>query len=224
MKNPHRIIAAALVLAALALAGWLYDDLPQQVPTHWNAAGEIDGTLAKPWGVLLLPLVMVGTLLVFEIVIRISPQGFRLDRSRHVVGMLVLAMLAFMLLVFGAQLRVAMGHAVDMERVVVCGVGGLLIVLGNFFGKLPKNFFIGIRTPWTLASDEVWGRTHRLAGIAFVVAGALVLLSVPFRAPHWLLPAAIAGAAIAPVVYSFLLYRRLEGFRSDNDTDTDRPV
>lgn len=224
MKNPHRIIAGALVLVALVLAGWFYNDLPQQVPTHWNAAGEIDGTLVKPWGVLFLPLVMAGTLLIFEIIIHISPQGFRLDRSRHVVGMLVLAMLAFMLLVFGAQLRVATGHAVAMERIVMCGVGGLLIVLGNFFGKLPKNFFIGIRTPWTLASDEVWGRTHRLAGITFVIAGVLVLLSVPFRVTHWLLPAAIAIAAVVPVVYSFLLYRRIEGFRSDNDADTDHPA
>jgi uncharacterized membrane protein len=82
-------------------------------------------------------------------------------------------------------------------------------------GKLGKNFFIGIRTPWTLASDEVWFRTHRLGGKLFVLAGLLVFAAGVFGAGPFAPMAAIGAAALVSVVYSYLLYRRLEGFKEE---------
>jgi uncharacterized membrane protein len=94
-------------------------------------------------------------------------------------------------------------------------VGLLLVILGNFMGKLTRNFFIGIRTPWTIASEEVWLRTHRLGGKLFVVAG-LVLFFSSLLGGGWI-PAAVAigAAALISVVYSYLLYRRIEGFEEE---------
>ncbi|MEL7298668.1 MAG: SdpI family protein, partial [Pseudomonadota bacterium] len=96
------------------------------------------------------------------------------------------------------------------------GVGLLFVVLGNYMGKLRKNFFIGIRTPWTLASDEVWARTHRLGGYLFVAAGIGLMLSAFIGMNAWLITTLALGAGLIPVAYSFLLYRKIEGF--DNET------
>ena len=94
--------------------------------------------------------------------------------------------------------------------IAMLAVGALLMVLGNYMGKLRKNFFIGIRTPWTLASDAVWERTHRLAGWLFVAAGLVMVASVLIGAPIWLPLGAIAAATLLPVAYSLWIYRRLD--------------
>lgn len=216
MKNVHRLIALALIVAAFGLAAWFYPRLPDPVPVHWNASGEVDGTAAKPWGVLFLPLMMIAQWLIFEAIVRFSPRGFRLEAARDVVGILAVATIGLLLLVFAAQVLMASGRNVSLETFLGPGIGLLLIVLGNYLGKVPKNFFIGMRTPWTLASDEVWYRTHRFAAPLFVIAGLILVLAMPFGAPYWLLPATVLPAAIAPLIYSFVVYRRLEGFRADN--------
>jgi uncharacterized membrane protein len=102
---------------------------------------------------------------------------------------------------------------VPISLIAALSVGVLLMVIGNYMGKLRKNFFIGIRTPWTLASDAVWERTHRFAGPLFVAAGAAWIgLSFVHARPGWMLVPVIA-AAVLPGIYSFVLYRRLEGRR-----------
>ncbi len=105
----------------------------------------------------------------------------------------------------------------SVERIVPIAVGLLFIVLGNYMGKIRKNFFIGIRTPWTLASDEVWARTHRLGGYLFVAAGALMVVMPLVGLGGVGIVAASLIAALVPVVYSFIAYKRIEGFGPDED-------
>lgn len=217
MPTKHRIIGLALVGVALLTALVLYGRLPEQIPSHWNLAGEVDQTLPKPWGVLLLPSVMLVLLAVFEAIIVVSPRGFRLDRSRGVVGIVQVATLGFMLLVFAMQMWVALGHDVSVEKVIVPGVGALFIVVGNFLGKVRKNFFFGVRTPWTLASDEVWARTHRLAGQMFVLGGVVLIVAGFMGAGITVVLITTAVIALVPVVYSLVLYKRLEGLGPDED-------
>ena len=108
-----------------------------------------------------------------------------------------------------------MGKPVDMTRGVEAGIGLLLAVVGNFFGKLTRNFFVGIRTPWTLASDEVWMRTHRLAGKLFVVAGlAMFVLALAGAGPISMM-IVVGAAALVSVVASYVFYRRIEGFKEE---------
>ncbi|MEZ4364105.1 MAG: SdpI family protein [Kofleriaceae bacterium] len=107
-----------------------------------------------------------------------------------------------------------------MDRAVPAALGGLLVVFGNFMGKLTRNFFVGIRTPWTLASEEVWLRTHRLGGKVIVLAGLGLVLSSALGGGFVFVIAAIALVAVIPIVYSYVLYRRLEGFR-DGPPDGD---
>lgn len=208
------LLSLGLVILAFAMAAALYRRLPESVPTHWNARGEADGFTAKPWGPFVLPLVMAGTYLLRTVLPRISPRGYRIERFQHVFDILQAAIIAFLFFVTVLALLAGIGKPVAMARALHAGTGLLFIVLGNFMGKLTKNFFVGIRTPWTLASDEVWLRTHRLGGRLFVLAGIGLFIAGLAGGGGAPLIAAVAIAAGVPAVYSYVLYRRIEGFRN----------
>jgi uncharacterized membrane protein len=118
-------------------------------------------------------------------------------------------------------IRATRDASIDISSFVFVAVGLLFMVMGNVLGKVRKNFFLGIRTPWTLASDEVWAKTHRLGGWCFVIAGILMALMgviMPPSAMPWAF-GVIVAIALIPVVYSYFAYRRIEGFAPDPDID-----
>jgi uncharacterized membrane protein len=213
------LLSLGLVALAFAMAAALYDRLPELVPTHWNASGEPDGFTAKPLGPFVLPVIMGGVFLLLKVIPRISPRGYRVARFQGVFEIIQVAILAFLFLGNLLALLAATGAPVDMVRAMNAGLGLLFAVLGNFMGKITKNFFVGIRTPWTLASDEVWLRTHRLGGRLFVLAGAGLFVSGLLGGGAVPLLAAIAVAGGIPVVYSYVIYRRIEGFESTSSGD-----
>lgn len=204
-------VSLGLVVAAFAMALMLYGQLPESIPTHWNAAGVVDGYTPKPWGPFVLPLVMAVMYLVLLAVPRISPRGYRVAPFQGVFEGIQAALVAFLFLINALVLLAGIGVSVPMARVVPAATGLLFVVLGNYMGKFTKNFFCGIRTPWTLASDEVWLRTHRLGGRLFVLAGVIVLVSGLLGGGWVPVVAALAVAVVTPVLYSYFLYRRLEG-------------
>jgi uncharacterized membrane protein len=207
------ILALILVLAGFAMTAALYGRLPERIPSHWNMQGEIDGYASKPFGPFLLPSAMAGLFLLFLALPAISPRGFRFESFRSVWGILQSAILGLLFLIQTLMLLAALGKPVDMTRGVEAGVGLLLVVLGNFLGKVTRNFFVGIRTPWTLASEEVWLRTHRLGGKLFVLAGlALFVLGLAGASPA-AIGVVVGAAALASVVASYVIYRRVEGFK-----------
>ena len=208
------LLSAGLVIAGFATTAVLYDRLPESVPTHWNASGQADGFTPKPWGPFVLPLVMAGVYLLMLVIPRVSPRGFRVERFQGVFEIMQAAIMAFLLLVTVLALLLGIGTPVPMDRALVAGTGLLFVVLGNFMGKLTKNFFVGIRTPWTLASDEVWLRTHRLGGKLFVLAGVGLFVAGLLGGGPIPLLLALAVAGGVPVVYSYLLYRRIEGLEN----------
>jgi uncharacterized membrane protein len=210
--NRAHAVSLTLVVAAFALAAARYSHLPDAIPTHWNAQGEVNGTTAKPWGPFVMPLMMAATYALLAVTPRISPQGYRMERFRGAFETVQVALLGFL---FALSALVVLQLPLAMHRLSEGGTGVLLIVIGNVMGKITKNFFFGIRTPWTLANDEVWLRTHRLGGKLFVAAGLGVLITaacgVSGSAP---LLIGVGAAALIPSAYSFLLYRRLEGFKN----------
>jgi uncharacterized membrane protein len=130
---------------------------------------------------------------------------------------------AFLGFVHALTLAHAAGRPVAIERWLPAGIGVMVALLGNLFGKTTKNFFVGIRTPWTLASDEVWLRTHRLGGKLFVIAGSVVVAAALAGYGIVALPIALGIAALVPTLYSYWLYRRLEGNASGRSDSPDVP-
>lgn len=210
---------------AVAVAAYLYPNLPEQIPTHWNINGEVDDYTAKPWGVVIMPLAALFSFAIMRLIPIISPKGFRTDEFMGVVNVFTVAIVGFMSGVAVLVLLEANGQDVHINEMIFSSVGLLFIVLGNYMGKVRKNFFIGIRTPWTLASDEVWSRTHRLGGRIFILIGLSMMLNVLIRFPVQWLITSIVIAALVPVIYSFVIYRRIEGFAPDTDRlpGDDRP-
>jgi uncharacterized membrane protein len=210
IRTANRIGAAATALA-FGAAGALYSRLPERVPTHWNWRGEIDGWTAKPLGPFVMPLAMAGVLALMAAVPRLSPKRWGVEPFESVYALLQTVMTAFFAVMTGALLLAGLGRAPAMSRVVDVAAGLVLAVVGNFLGKVTKNFFVGIRTPWTLASDEVWLRTHRLGGKLLVATGALAVISglAGWSALPFLVALGLTGAVTT--VYSYVVYRRVEG-------------
>ena len=202
-------VSVAFVLIAVAAAVWLYPQLPAQVPTHWDLYGNVNGTMPRFWGAAFPALSILGLAILTAVLPVISPRRFEIAPFSSVYSLLMLAVQGVLLVIGLSMLLAGAGYAVPMPTIVALATGVLFMVVGNYMGKLRKNFFIGIRTPWTLASDAVWERTHRLGGPVFVLAGLLLVLGGIAGAPAWATFAVVAVAALIPCVYSYVIYRHI---------------
>lgn len=208
------IVSAVFVVIAVGVAVWLYPHMPRRVPTHWDINGQPNGYSSRFWAVAMWPLLISGLAALTVVLPRISPKGFGMESFAGVYTALMLAIQGVVLVLGIAAMLAGAGHAVPMARIVPLAVGVLLMVLGNYMGKLRRNFFAGIRTPWTLASEAVWERTHRLAGWVYVLAGvAMVVLALAGALSGWALPAMVIVLLI-PHACSYFIHRRLEGRHS----------
>lgn len=203
-------ISALFVLILLSAFVWLYPYMPARVPTHWNAQGQVNGYMS-PLGAMLTPMIVIAVLAVLTLLLpAISPRGFAITPFGSIFALIMLALQAFVLVSALAVLLNAAGHPVQMPLISMLGIGALLMVIGNYLGKLRKNFFIGIRTPWTLASDAVWERTHRVGGWLFMLAGAVGIVLALAGGSLVGLVAIVLAVALVLTVYSYVAYRRLE--------------
>jgi len=205
----YLFVFAAVVLLVLAMTLALYPELPAQVPVHWNAAGEADG-----WGpraeVLVHSAFLVGLGLLWLVLPKVSPQRFAVDgfaATWWFSGMAMVGLLGYMQCM---HLWAAHQGGFAMDRAVVGGIGVFFVAAGNVMGKVRRNFWLGVRTPWTLANERVWYATHRLAARTMVAGGALAVL-VALAGWHGVLGiAGIVLGALVPVVFSLVYYKRLE--------------
>ena len=122
----------------------------------------------------------------------------------------MIVLLCMMVYFHALVLWAALGRSVDMTRAIIGGVCLLFALLGNVLGKVRRNFYIGIRTPWTIANETVWNATHRLGGKLFFLCGLVGFVLALLRAPFWLVGGILAAGAAVPVIYSLVLYKKLE--------------
>ena len=215
-------VSVALTLLALGASLYVYEfryaDLPDQVPTHWDINFNPDGFTPKDHILplfLLLPLVMAGTCVLTLVLPWLSPRHFRVDTFRDTYGYIMMLVVALMGYLQVATLWGAMQPEQNKTIFMRFFLGGICLffaLLGNVLGKVRRNFWMGVRTPWTLASEPVWTQTHRLAAWLFVAAGLIgfVLVMVLPPGAAWVIFIAIVVAALLPVLYSLVLYKRLE--------------
>jgi uncharacterized membrane protein len=199
-----RFASLAIVLIAIALSVIFYPRLPDPMPSHWNAAGEADGWSSKPAAMIFLPLIMAGTLGLFA--------ALRSEVNARAYRIVEFSTLAFLLCVHVMALLMATGTRLNATFTMTALVGALFVVLGMSMTSMRPNFIIGIRTPWTLASEDVWDRTHRLGATTFAIAGVLLMI-VPFGGLATVVvafPIIAIVATVIPIVYSYVIYRRLE--------------
>jgi uncharacterized membrane protein len=206
-------LAAAALAASLYLYQYQYDRLPEQVPTHWDVRGQPDRFVPRehllPY-LLIFPGVMAGWVVLTLVLPWISPVHFKVDQFRATYNYIMALAQVLFLYLHAAILAGYFVPGTDVARLLVGGCFLFFALLGNVLGKVRRNFWIGVRTPWTLASEVVWDRTHRLAGWLFVAAGLIGLVAVLAHVPLVVCFVTLIAAALVPVLYSLVLYKRLE--------------
>jgi uncharacterized membrane protein len=199
----------SLIAAMFVLAAWAWHRLPAQIPTHWNLQGKVDGHGNKFVGLLVLPLTVLGVYFLMMLLPLFDPGRANYRNFAKTYNVLRLGFVAFMAVFYGATVAAAFGRPIDMILVAFLGTAILFCVIGNLMGKIRPNWFVGIRTPWTLSSKQSWDKTHRLAGWLFLLMGALFAV-VAFIHNTWTLAAMITIDALClawMVIYSYLVFR-----------------
>lgn len=206
----HRLYRLVLLLAAVGATALLWDRLPDRMPTHWGIDGRVDGWSGRAQGALLLPLVALATWGLAELLPRIDPRRRNFAQMRGAYDLTISAVMTFLAGLHGLVLATALGRDVPIGRLVPAGVGLLLLVVGRALPQAQPNWWFGIRTPWTLSSDRVWARTHRVGGRLMTAAGAVVLLAAVLLPPRWSAIAvftAVVASSLGALAYSYVAWR-----------------
>lgn len=218
MKNKKIAISIMLVtITTWATALFYQNTLPESIPTHWNFEGEVDGYMSKPWGVYIFPMMSTVISLALWFLPKIAPKGFKLDSARKAYNIVIFVVAVFMLAVMVMTFEASLEKSLDIKHLIFVLVGCLFVVIGNYLSKVPKNFFFGIRTPWTLASDKVWYKTHRFGSWVFIICGLLVILIALLGLGQNLIIGLLVTTALLPVLYSLFSYYKIEGFKTDSE-------
>ncbi|MBS1721513.1 MAG: SdpI family protein [Armatimonadetes bacterium] len=206
------LFIGGLVLIAVTVAYTLsmYNRLPETIATHWNIHGQPDQFSPRNWAVLFGPIAQIALWLVFLALPSLSPPKADLSRFSDTYAYVCLLVIGFMGVVQFLMLEAAV-RPIDMSKWVVVCVLGLFGLMGNVMTRAKRNYWMGFRTPWTLESEEVWNRTHRLGGRLMFVGGFGGMLLVLAGLDPMMVTVSAVLLTLWPVVYSYLLFRRLRG-------------
>jgi uncharacterized membrane protein len=207
------LVSAGLILAMVASALWVWMQLPAtaEIAVHFGASGEADGW-AHPWpGLFMVPGAGVLVWLLMAALPYIDPKGANLARSANAYFTIWVGIIAVLTAAQAAIVAASLGIGVNTTRLITAAVGALFIAIGNVFGKLRWNTTAGIRTPWTLADERVWDKTHRFGGRVFVAGGVIMLVAALVLPTNDRLVALIAivvlGSVALTIVKSYLIWR-----------------
>ncbi|WP_416728645.1 SdpI family protein [Fictibacillus sp. JL2B1089] len=200
-----------LLIALSVLIGvFAYPYLPDQMPMHWNINGEVDGYWDKQYAAFFPPLLMIVLMVLFIFMPRIDPKKENYKKFSGSYTIFITIMNVFFLLLQSVTISYGLGVNIDISLVVNLGIGLLFIVLGNYLPRIKHNYFIGVRTPWTLANEKTWRKTHQLSGKLFVVAGIL-LVAISFLPGIYkftgMLVVVVATVLISTIA-SYIFYNR----------------
>ncbi len=210
MKRKLNWLEAALLAAPFLLLALYWNDLPERIPTHWDWRGQIDGWGTKPRGIFIIPLTALGLTALLHVLPWFDPKLRRRTNEEGLMSaVLPIVRLASLLLldaIFFVQIATSLGWNVAGGRIIMTCLLVFFVILGNYLGNLCPNYFVGIRTPWTLENPETWRATHRLGGRLMFFGGLILLLAQLFlneRLFGLLFTASILALAAWGFVYSW---------------------
>lgn len=198
------------LLLPLALAAIFWNQMPERIPTHWNIYGEADSYSPKATGVIFISLINLGLYLLFWLLPKIDPKR-NFDKFSNPYRWIIFSVTTFISILHCLVILQAAGFQFSMSRAILTIILILFIIVGNFLGKLRPNYFVGIRTPWTIENETVWVKTHRLGGKIWVSAAVIALIFLFFTNLTLviLIPMLIIMVVI-PLVYSYVLYKQIQ--------------
>jgi uncharacterized membrane protein len=206
------VLFIILIVGILMMAvGYLMCGNNSNLAIHWNAAGEADGYGSSFMALYFMPLLTMAIAALIAAVPVIDPLKANVEMFRRELNLFIAAFSAFMYYVHGLTLAWNNGLTFSMTGMMAPGLGLLFVAIGMVIRKAKRNYFIGIRTPWTLANDIVWEKTHDIGGQLFIASGVLTLICVFFpSAAITVLLVTAMGSSLITMVYSYLEYRKIE--------------
>jgi len=204
------IIILVLIVFAFAVGIYFYPQMPEKIVSHWNMQGEADGYLSKFWGVFLIPLILIGLAIIFYAIPRIDPLKANIEVFRKYYDGFVLLFFFFLISVYLEVILWNIGVRIDPVILITTGLGVLFFYLGILLENSRRNWFIGIRTPWTLSNEKVWEETHKIGGKLFKIAGIISFIGFLFKNyALFFVFIPIILIVIYTVIYSYIKYRNL---------------
>ena len=203
-------IIVLITLAGLAFSLWASPRLPETVPSHWNAAGQVDGYSGREQALFLLPAMTLGIGLLLIFLPKIDPLRANVERFRGTYHWAIIGFSVFFIYLHVLTLLAGLGLNINMTYWMIPAMGLLFFGLGFMIERAQPNWFIGIRTPWTLSSPTVWQKTHRVGGLAFKVSGGLVLVGLlfPVEVGFWFTLIPLMVTALGTIIYSYVAFRQ----------------
>ena len=205
-KNKATLILTSIVLLIPVVIGLiLWDQLPEQIPSHWGINGEVDGWSSKPFAVFGFPCILLTLHWICVLASSADPKA----KDYHPkMFHLVLWICPVLSLVLNALVyTTALGYPLDVEIIMPLLVGMMFIIVGNLLPKCRQSYTMGIKLPWTLHNEENWNKTHRLGGKTWVIGG-IITMSTAFIGSFWILLGVLIVMVAVPTVYSYCLYRK----------------
>lgn len=205
-KNLKTLIITSILTLLPILAGiYLWDHLPEQLPYHWNASGEVDGWCGKPIAVFGMPLLLVAIQWICALGTAADPK--KANHSEKVMQLILWIVPVISIVMHTLVYMTALGTAVQVEMIMPLFIGLVFTIIGNYLPKCKQSYTVGIKIPWTLHSEENWNRTHRLAGRLWVVGGIGMMATALFGG-FWVFIAIVLAMVLVPTVYSYILHSR----------------
>ncbi|MCD6478597.1 MAG: SdpI family protein [Candidatus Diapherotrites archaeon] len=210
MERMFWSLAFALVLLSFAASFYFYPQLPEKIPSHWNASGEIDAYANKEASLFIIPSITLIVLLLFAVLPKIDPLRKNYAAFMPYFKGFILIFTVFMLYLHALTIAAGLGFAVKMNYWLMPAISALFLYMALLFKKAKRNWFVGIRTPWTLSSDSVWQKTHALASKLFVLYAILFLFAGFFEFLFWPAIILLFILVIALFAYSYFEYAKEE--------------
>ena len=209
MKTKNiQILIIGLMLISFLIGAYLHPYMPEKMASHWDASGNVDGYMSKFWGLFLMPVISTILLLAFMLIPRIDPLKENIEKFRGYFDVFILLLFGFLFYLYMLTMLWNLGYRFNIIQLLAPAFGLIIYYAGVMMENAKQNWFIGVRTPWTLSSEVVWDKTNRLAGKLFKVAGVLAALGTIF--PEYailLVLVPVILAAIYPIIYSYQEYQ-----------------
>lgn len=207
-KNKYDIFSLVIMLLSIIGTMLVYAKLPDQVPSHWNIRGEIDNYSSKEfiYFTALLPVILYGAM---KFIPKVDPKKESYKKHQKAYDITIFTIILFLIGMHWITMSYSLGYPLDMMKYIKISLGILFIVMGNYMPQIRFNYFFGIRTPWTLSSENVWRKTHIVGGYLYFLIGIIFILSSIFdnSMTFYIAIASIILISLAIILYSYLLYR-----------------
>lgn len=204
-----KLIVILIILVSFIIGIYYYPQIPEKIASHWNIQGQVDGYMSKLWGLFLMPILSLGMFLIFILLPKIDPLKMNIEKFRKYFDGFIILIILFLFYLYLLTIFWNFDHKFNINQFLSPAFGVLFFYCGILIGKVKRNWFIGIKTPWTLSNEKVWDKTHQLGGKLFKIAGIIAFLGIIFpNYTFFLILFPVITMSVYTSVYSYFEYQK----------------